>query len=259
MVTKTIDVPLPDAISSLLQTPVCVALPKPGKVQITLPWGGATIQAFNDISKGIPDDCSLSFSLALQVAPLLANMKCLIEALNVIKPLMAVITALTKPDLPAAGKAMPDLLAAIGPLLECITKFFVGIPFFLRDLLALIAKLLRCIVQQLRSILNVMGGLALQITSAKSEGNAELLATLECAKKNAETSAQYSMSAIEPIFVLLSLAEPLFGLAGVDPIKTPQIGSDSSLAALQSLIDVLDELAKTLQLVAEGLGAPHAA
>jgi hypothetical protein len=117
---------------------------------------------------------------------------------------------------------------------------------------------LRCIVAQLRSILNVMSGLALQITSAKSEGNTELLATLECAQRNAETSAQHSMSAIEPIMVLLSLAEPLFGLAGVDPIKTPQIGSDSSLEGLQSVIDVLDEIAKTLQLVAEGLGAPHA-
>jgi hypothetical protein len=255
--TKTVDIPLPDSISSLLQTPVCVLLPKPGKVQITLPWGGATIQAFNDISKGIPDECSLSFSLALQVAPLLANMKCLIEALKVIKPLMAVITALTKPDPIAAAKALPDLLAAVGPLLECIANFFVGIPFFLRDLLALLAKLLRCIVQQLRSILNVMSGLALQITSAESEGNAELLAILQCAQKNAETSAEYSITAIEPILVLLSLAEPLFGLAGVDPIKSPQIGSDKTLAGMQSVIDVLDELAKTLQLAAEGLGAPH--
>ena len=34
------------------------------------------------------------------------------------------------------------------------------------------------------------------------------------------------MTAIEPMLVMLSLAEPLLGLAGVDPIKTPQIGSD---------------------------------
>jgi hypothetical protein len=257
MSTKTIDIPLPDALSNLLQTPVCVPLPKPGKMQITLPWGGATIQAFNDISKGIPDDCSLSFSLALQVAPLLANMKCLIEALKVIKPLIAVVTALTKPDLLAAGQALPDLLAAVEPLVECITKFFLGIPFFLRDLLLLLARLLGCVAQQLRSILNVMSGLALQISSAESEGNAELLATLQCAQKNAETSAEYSMTAIEPVLVLLSLAEPLFGLAGVDPIKSPQIGSDKTLAGMQSVIDVLDELSKALHLAAEGLGAPH--
>jgi hypothetical protein len=257
MSTKTIDIPLPDSISGLLQTPVCVPLPKPGKMEITLPWGGATIKAFNDISKGIPDNCSLSFSLALQVAPLLANMKCLIEALKVVKPLMEVIKALTKPDPIAAGKALPDLLAAVEPLMECILKFFGGIPLFLRDLLLLIARLLRCVVQSLRSILDVMSGLALQISSAESEGNAELLATLQCAQKNAETSAEYSMTAVEPILVLLSLAEPLFGLAGVDPIKSPQIGSDKTLAGMQSVIDVLDELAKTLHLAAEGLGAPH--
>jgi hypothetical protein len=253
----TIDIPLPDSISGLLQTPVCVQLPKPGKMEITLPWGGATIKAFSDISKGIPDNCSLSFSLALQIAPLLANMKCLIEALKVIKPLMAVITALTKPDPPAAIQALPDLLSAVGPLIECIEKFFIGIPLFLRDLLLLLSKLLGCVVQQLRSILNVMKGLSLQITSAQSDGNAELLATLQCAQKNAETSAEYSMSAIEPILVLLSLAEPLFGLAGVDPIKSPQIGSDQSLEAMETVIDVLDETAKALHLAAEALGAPH--
>ncbi|SAK99983.1 hypothetical protein AWB81_05826 [Caballeronia arationis] len=258
MPTQTIDIPLPESLTKALQTPVCIPLPKPGSVEITLPFGGATIKAFNDISKGIPDDCSLSFSLALQIAPLLANMKCLIEALKVIGPLIDTIKALATLDPFKIASAMEKLLPAVVPLVECITKFFVGVPFFLRDLLALIAKLLRCIVAQLRSILNVMSGLALQITSAKSEGNTELLATLECAQRNAETSAQHSMSAIEPIMVLLSLAEPLFGLAGVDPIKTPQIGSDSSLEGLQSVIDVLDEIAKTLQLVAEGLGAPHA-
>jgi hypothetical protein len=99
-----------------------------------------------------------------------------------------------------------------------------------------------------------MSGLALQITSAQGEGNTELLATLQCAQKNAETSATHSMSAIEPVLVLLSLAQPLLGLAGVDPIKTPQIGSDSSLEALKALVDVLETLAKTLTTIAQALG-----
>jgi len=255
MVTKTIDVPLPDSLTSLLQTPICVNLPPPGKVEITLPFGGATIKAFNDISKGIPDDCSLAFSLALQIGPLLANMKCFIEVLNCVKPLITLVQAGTSMDPIKIGQAIPDFLSALLKVGECVTKFFFGVPFFLRDLLALIAKLLRCIAQQLRSILNVMSGLALQIKSAESEGNAELLATLQCAQKNAQTSAAYSMSAIDPILVLLSLAEPLMGLANVDPIKTPQIGSDSSLEGLKSVVEVIEELAKTLQLVADGLGA----
>jgi hypothetical protein len=255
MTTQAIDVPLPDSLMQLLQTPVCIPLPKPGKVELTLPFGGATLKAFNDASKAIPDDCSLSFSLALQIGPILANMKCLMEALNVVKPLLTVVTSVAKGDVISAGKALPDLLSAVGPLIECITKFFVAIPFFVRDLLALLAKLLRCIAQQLRSVLNVMSGLSLQIGSAQAEGNTELLATLQCDQHNAEASAQYAMSAIEPILLILSLAEPFLGMANVNPIKTPQIGSDSSLSALQTTVTVIDELAKTLQLAADALGA----
>lgn len=255
MVTQTVDVPLPDALRDMLATPICVELPKPGKLSITLPFGGAKIQAFNDISKGIPDDCSLSFSLALQIGPILANMKCFIEVLNCVKPLVALLQAGTSGDPLKFLGAIPDLLKAVEKVAECVAGFFIGVPLFLRDLLAMIAKLLRCIAAQLRSILNVMSGLALQITSAQSQGNAELLSTLQCAHKNAQTSAAYSMSAIEPVLVLLSLAEPLLGLANVDPIKTPQIGSDSSLESLKSVVEVLEELAKTLQTIADGLGA----
>lgn len=258
MVTKSIAIPLPAKIKERLQTPICIPLPKPGKVSITLPFGGATIQAFTDITKGIPDDCSLSFSLALQIGPILANMKCLIEALKVVEPLITLITALGKADLPAIAQAMPKFVSAVPPLVECIAKFFVGIPFFLRDLLALLAKLLRCIVAALRSALNVMTGLALQITSAQADGNTALLAALECAQGQAQASSEHAMAAIDPILVLLSLAEPLFGLAGVDPIKTPQLANDGTLEGLTSLINVLDTLAKSLQTVAEGLGAPHA-
>jgi len=255
MATQTIDVPLPDSLQKLLQTPVCVSLPKPGKVKVTLPFGGATLQAFSDVSKGIPDDCSLSFSLALQLAPLMANMKCFVEVLNCVKPLKALLDAGKTGDVLKIIPAVVDLAKAVEKVAECVAGFFIGVPLFLRDLLALLAKLLRCVSQQLRSILNVMSGLALQITSAQNEGNTDLLATLQCAQKNAETSAAYSMSAVEPLLVLLSLAEPLMGIAGVDPIKTPQIGSDSSLQALQTLVTVLEDLAKTLQTVADGLGA----
>lgn len=254
MSTQTIDVPLPDALQNLLQTPHCVVLPKPGKVKITLPFGGATLQGFSDVSKGIPDDCSLAFSLALQISPLMANMQCFIEVLNCVKPLITLLQAGKTGNVPKVLGALPDFLSAVEKVGECVAGFFIGVPLFLRDLLALIAKILTCISQQLRSILNLMSGIALQITSAQSEGNAELLATLQCAQQNAQTSAAHSMSAIEPVLVLLSLAEPLMGLAGVDPVKTPQVGSDSSLAALKSLVEVIETLAKTLKTVSDGLG-----
>ena len=142
------------------------------------------------------------------------------------------------------------------PLVDCIAQFVgLGIPLFVRDLLMLIAKILKCIAQQLRSVLNVMNGLALQIGSAQANGNAELIATLQCAQENAETSAQGMMSAIDPVLVLLSLAEPFLGMAGVDPIKTPQIGSDADLETLQSVVTTIEQLADTLTFIAKGLGA----
>lgn len=258
MVTKALEIPLPEHVKERIAQPICLPMPKPGKVSITLPFGGATIQAFSDISKGIPDDCSLSFSLALQIGPILANMKCLIEALKVVEPLITLISALGKADLPAIAQALPKFLEAVPPLVDCIAKFFIGVPIFLRDLLALIAKLLRCVVGSLRSALNVMSGLQLQISSAQAEGNTALLAALECAQQQAQASTDYALSAIDPLLVLLSLAEPLFGLAGVDPIQTPQLAPDGTLEGLQAVIDVLDTLAKTLQTVAESLGAPSA-
>ncbi len=258
MVTKTLEIPLPAHVKERIATPICIPMPKPGKVSITLPFGGATIQAFSDISKGIPDDCSLSFSLALQLGPILANMKCLIEALRVVEPMVTLLTALGKADLPAIAQALPKFLDAVPALVDCIAKFFIGVPLFLRDLLALLAKLLRCIVAALRSALNVLSGLQLQIGTAQAEGNTALLAALECAQNQAQASIEYAMAAIDPVLVLLSLAEPLFGLAGVDPIETPQLASDGTLEGLQSLVDVLDTLARTLQTVAESLGAPRA-
>jgi hypothetical protein len=254
MPTKNFDIELPEPLAKLVQKPVCIPMPKPGTAKINLPMGG-TLQGITDITKAIPDDCSLSFSLALQLAPFLASLDCLFKIVKVIEPMVKVVTAVAKPDPPAALKALPALVEAVPPLLDCIKKFVgAGVPAFIRDLLRLIAKLLRCITQQLKSVLAVMSGLALQITSAQSQGNADLLATLQCAQDNAQTAAAHSMSALEPIMLILSMAEPFMGIAGVDPIKTPQIGSDTDLAALQATVDTLDELAKTLSLIADSLG-----
>ena len=256
MVTKTIDVPLPGSLSKLAERPICIPIPKPSKVEIAMPMGGK-IKGIVDITKAIPDDCSLSFSLVLQLQPILVNLDCLFKIVKVIEPMMDVVTGLAHvpPDAPKVAGAIPKLLKAVPPLVECIAQFAIVIPFFVRDLLMLIAKILKCIAQGLRSVLNVMGGLALQITSARANGNTELLATLQCAQDNAENSAQGMMSAIDPVFVLLSLAEPFLGMAGVDPIKTPQIGSDSDLESLQTVVTTIEELAKTLAFIAKGLGA----
>jgi len=254
MVTRTIDVPLPPELEEYLSQPVCIPMPKPAKVEINLPMGG-TLKGIADITKAIPDDCSLSFSLALQLGPFLANLDCLLKIVKVIEPLVNVVTGLTKPDPIAVAESVPKLAQAVPPLLECIAKFLgAGVPLFVRDLLCLVIKILGCIIGQLKSITALMGGLALQIQSAQAAGNTELLAALECAQQNAQISAQHMMSAVEPVMVLLSLAEPLLGIAGVNPIQTPALASPDDLEKMQDAINGLDELVKTLRLAAEIVG-----
>lgn len=245
-----IDIPLPDALKELVSQPVCIPLPKAGKAELTLPSGGK-LKGIVDITKAIPDDCSLTFSLVLQLAPLLASIECLVKLLKLVKPLIDVIKGLPTPPF----KALEEFGQAAVELAPCLAlpTPVVMIPF-VRDILLLIIKLLKCITGQLKSILAVMGGLALQIQSAQQAGNTELLAALQCAQKNAETSSQHMMSAIDPVLVLLSLAEPFMGIAGVSPIKTPTIGSATDIASLQNVVNTLDELVKALQLVADALG-----
>jgi len=100
-----------------------------------------------------------------------------------------------------------------------------------------------------------MSGLALQFQSAKANGNTELMAALECAQQNAQTSMNHAMTAVEPVFLLLSLAEPFLGMAGVDPITTPKLASSEDLQAMLTTIETLEEIAKMMQTLAEGLGA----
>jgi hypothetical protein len=252
-----IKVPLPDSLREKLAQPVCVPLPPPGKIDLNLPTGGR-IQALVDITKAIPDDCSLSFSLALQLGPILANLDCLFKIVGVIKPLVEAVQAIGKPDPTKIPGALMDLATAVPPLLDCIAKFMgLGVFLFVRDLLRLLAKILRCVCQQMRSVLNVLSGIGLQLSSAKADGNTELAAALECARNNAQTSMQHALTAVEPVFVLLSIAEPFLGLAGVNPIKSPALASPDDLKAMLKTIETLEQVAKAMETVADGVKVPQ--
>lgn len=254
MSTNRIDIPLPPELQELVQAPVCVPLPQPGKMQITLPTGGA-IKGIADASKGIPDDCALSFSLVLPLLTFLGNFECLFKVLKLIEPLIDVVKSLSPPDpikLPEAIKKFLDAATDLAPCLLVPTPAAM-IPF-VRDILCLVIKLLHCIVGQLKSIMGVMGGLALQMQSAEAAGNRDLVAALQCAQGNAQISAQHAFASLEPILLILSLAEPFLGIAGVDPIKTPALASPEDLESMQSVVNTLDELVKTLTLAAELVG-----
>src|SRR5215471_1356971 len=114
MTNIPIDVPLPDRLKQYLAQPhyVDLQLPKPGKVEVCLPLGGC-LQGMVDATKAIPDDCSLSFSLLLQLGPIMASIECLIKVLKLIKPLIDLVKSLgPPPDVIKLAQTIPDFLKA---------------------------------------------------------------------------------------------------------------------------------------------------
>ncbi|MCP4304300.1 MAG: hypothetical protein GY788_05360 [bacterium] len=262
MANNKIDVPLGSALEKYLEHPPCADLGflEPKSQSVKLPTG-RTLKGVVDITKSIPDDCSLSFSLVLQLAPFLANLECLLKLLDVIQPLANIVKNLASPD----KKEVKNFGTAASVFVECLTDFTGGIPTFLKDILCLIVKILRCMIQQQQSLLNLMGGLSLQMQEAAAAGNTGLMASLECARQNASMSAAHSASAIEPVLVLLALIKPLFGfipdeekqkLDALDGITIPTIGSTEDVEEMNEHLDKLRGVVDAIELVAMALPEP---
>lgn len=246
------DIPLSIDLNSTLKLPACqdIRLPLPQPLKITLPTGGS-LQAIADVSKGIPTDCAMSFSLMVQIAPLLASMECLLKILKLLKPLIDVVSNLPMPP----AKALSDFAKAAADLAPCLLiPTPASIIPFVRDILCLILRVLHCLLSQLKSLLAMMNGLQLQLDAARAAGNFALEDTIQCAQANAEISGQHLTTAVEPIGVLLDLVGPLMGLAGVEPIQLPQLGSKSDVQSLQILVQTLQGVVGTIDVTVEALG-----
>lgn len=251
-----IDVPLPDALTKAMTAPKCVdlRLPTAKKVQLRLPLGG-TLKPIPDITKGLPSTCSMTFNLALQIAPIMASVECLMKVLKFIGVLVESFTDL-KSNPTAIVTAAGKIVDAGAQVAECFINVvppFTNILAFLKDLLLMIARMLRCIIEALKSIVAIMDGLELQMSTARQNGNDALLAQLACAQENAEIAAAGQLQAIEPLEVLLALAEPFFSIAGQPAIKLPQIRSDTDIEALKSVLETLDGVVGGIETVAEAL------
>ena len=99
-----------------------------------------------------------------------------------------------------------------------------------------------------------MSGLTLDLDAALASGNTELQRTLECAQENAAIAADHLTKSIEPIGVILKLAAPLMGVAGVEPIELPALGSETDVESLEGTIQTMKQVIGTLQIAADALG-----
>jgi hypothetical protein len=249
----TTTIPISADLQKLMELPDCslLSLPKKTKLSIHLP-NGAALSAFTDISKAAPTDCSLAFSLVLQLAPFLASIECLLKVLALLEPLIKIIGGLTSapPSLPGPDVLVKFAQAAEG-VMECVTDILLpgaGLLSFVKSVLILILTFLSCFVNGLTSIVDMLSGISLQIGAAQAAGNDELVRVLQCAQDNAMTSADHLQGAIAPVVNLLDLVQPLLELAKI-PVQIPTItpgvdldGLKSALHALQDVVKILEEI-----------------
>lgn len=234
-----IDIPVSPALQTALEPLSCsvIELPHATPLKVELPFGGS-MNAFVDMSKGIPNDCSMNFNLLLQMAPLLAALDCPMKILKLLKPLIDIIKAVPSLDPIKIGEAMPEFLDAALDVSACFVAF-AKVPLMVMDILRLIRSVLNCLLGQLETLRNLMNGLALRFGEA--EGNPDLLATLDCAQKNANAQAAALTSSIDPIAGILALVTTIAGIAGMQlDIKLETGGAPpESTEALDAVITVL--------------------
>jgi hypothetical protein len=254
----TTTVPISADLKDLLDLPDCslLSLPKPSKMSIHLP-NGMELPAFADISKGVPTDCSLSFSLILQLAPFLASIECLLKVLALLKPLIDIIGALTSPPKLPSAQSITDFTIAAEGVLECVTGMLLpaaGIFSFVKSVLILILSFLKCFVNGLNSVVTSLASISIQLDQA--QGNEELTRLLKCAQDNAMTSADHLQGAMGPVFNILALVKPLLDIAQIKvAIPTISPGADldglkAAVSALQNVVTILEEIVEAPPLAA---------
>jgi hypothetical protein len=244
---------LPPELAELLKQPRCldIGLPEPGSATLTLPFGGARLKGVADATRGIPTDCSLNISLLLQLGPIVANLHCLIQVLKLIEPLIEIVKGLPFPPVEAITKFVEASSGVLGCIAALTTP--TGICQFVRDILLLIIRILNCLIDQMKSLIGILGPISLQLQAA--DGNAALEASLACAQQNAERSMAAAYSSIEPVMLVLELVGPLLEIAQVGPIEIPALAPPEDVEQMEQVVQTLEEFVATLQLVADALEA----
>src|SRR5688500_14436119 len=132
-----LDIPVPDKLREALSAPRCIdlSLGKPKKLTVQLP-SGAALTSLANAGQNIPNDCSLTFSLMLQIAPLMGSMECVLKILKLLKPLSDAVTS--PPPTPALIKEIVTAVADLAPCFLMLTP--AGMIPFVRDILCLILK-----------------------------------------------------------------------------------------------------------------------
>jgi hypothetical protein len=222
----------------------CIPLELPEIPDITL-IGGAKLSGFLDFSQGMPTQCTVNASLMLQLAPVLASLTPLLKILAVIKGLKAAAES--------AFLDSGDLLSAIAdlvPLFVALTP--AGMAVTIAGILRLIISFMNCFIAQLESAVSFqanISALQAEVDLNPAAVSPVLLASLSCAKANAEISMQGAMASLGPIQPLLEVVTSVAGVAGI----SLDLAIDVSGAADTS--EVISTLKTTITSIEEAINA----
>ncbi len=222
----------------------CVKLPELPEIPSIKLVGGAELRAFLDMSKGMPNNCSVTMSLMAQISPLLASLSPLIQIVGVIEAIgnFAKNPLVNAPDLVAKISELAQLFASFTPAQIAVT---------IAGVLKLLVSFLECVITMLSSSISFQA----EIAGIRGEYDLDLnppslvlQASLDCAEANAELALEQASAMMGPVEPLLAIVGTLSSLAGIslDLPSTDLSASADASAAIEALEDAVGGLKAAL-------------
>jgi hypothetical protein len=214
---------------------------------IKLPLGGE-LSAFADFSLGTPSDCTLAFSLMMQLAPMLASITCLIKVLGVIGKLKDALGGLVKPTPDFSGfQAVIDAINK--DCMPCITAVLAPFPnfvFTIKGVLNLLISFLTCIIHELEHILEIQA----KIDVEAAQDNPVLLEALQCAQANADqamVNLKQGLAGVKPLLDMVKTLGSIAQIPGLDDLSLDIPDSPDKAEVVTGLKAKIAELNNTIQ------------
>lgn len=200
---------------SLVDIPL-IEVKKGKPLSVSLPFG-AELRSVMDIADGVPTDSALAHSLLLQVTPLLGSMACMLKMLKVIGALKSTAES----GFVSAGA----LIGAIADMSDCLGIVLGPVPIcsMSKDIVKLVIVYIKSMIEAAESLLKFSD----EIDFEAAKGNPVLLATLENARKNAQTSFEALNEALLGIQPVMEMVNMALEVVGVGAISVPALGSPS--------------------------------
>lgn len=224
----------------------CVPLDEISIPSIKFP-AGAELKGIADFTAGVPSNCKLNLNLLIQLGPMLASMGCILKILQVLGTVVEFANA--APNLPKMADKALTLAKTFEEMSTCIPPLApLSFALMIKGILELVINVLSCLIDSLASLLEFQ----LSLDFAAAEGNPVLTETLECARKNADTSMKNLMTSMEPVMVVMTVVGSVASLAGLS-IELPDLSAVGKAGDAAKTIESLKQSIDGLKSVIDAL------